>query len=270
MVLAWVYKRRHEIDAEFEKALYGKFPNMLKQKCAWHSTSLRLNRDCDLGNKPTLVVIATAALAEFLNPLQATGAFADCCMVPLVSVKKVNGDTYVVPLQPALEVVWDEASHIVACRVQFPLVPAAVRTATAMLSATIEEGAQRVVVHSTSSADTTVTEHAHNAPFYIGVTRVRNMADLAITCGTVVHSNMFTPRQPLRNMLREFRAYGENCEVYHCQAVQKEGEVVPSDSLVHDERMEAQFVAGMFGGTREDAEARGAAMPQEPVLLDDL
>lgn len=163
--------------------------------------------------------VITTTVNRFLDQITMTGDFENHVFLPACQVRTpadVVSDTVV---YPAPELVFDRSNNLVACRVTFPLVPSAARVASSMLSSTIELGQARCVAHSMSSADTTLDPNAHNAALYVASTRVRDMADLAITHDTVLHPNMFKPRQPLRNVVREMRVYGGYVRVYHCRSL---------------------------------------------------
>lgn len=173
--------------------------------------------------------------------------------VPRMCVRLPSGanmDRNLLPY-PELESAVGAGEQVVAVRVQLPVVPAAVRTASSVLSVTVPAKSQRVVVHCTHAPDVLMSEEAHNSPLFIALTRVVDAADVALTCETQLHGNIFLPRQPLRDMLRSLRARGQerrqHWKVYHCRAwCNAAAPERARDSEAHDARLHAQANCGFF------------------------
>lgn len=211
--------------------------------------------------------VVTELVRRFLKRVALDkGVHAGRVVIPHGWVRMPSGASTTCDFYPAPELVMHGRHKLVACRVTYPLVPSAVRVASAMLSATVDLGAARVVAHSISSADTASDRNAHNASLYVAATRVKNMADLALTHATVLHENVFKPRLPLRSVVRDMRVYGGFVRVYHCRTPSMHPAMEalePRGDPVHDVRLNEQMDAGMFAPPAGQAEELAAALPPE-------
>jgi hypothetical protein len=117
---------------------------------------------------------------------------------------------------------------LVACRLQLPLAPATVRVASSMLSKTVKVAQQGVDLHGEANeaesrdfntlpprptrccatwtvmlylCSTSVMPHAdnHNAAMVVGLTRVMQLADMALTDDTRLHSGILATGSRLQN-----------------------------------------------------------------------
>lgn len=250
---------------KFEKAL----PGELARGLAWTPLTFPKAAQAELalqwqnGNVKSVV---RKLVSRFLERCRGIGNHSGRVLVPHGWVRMPSGASTTCDFYPTPEIVMHAGHKLVACRVTYPLVPSAVRVASAMLSATVEFGAARVVAHSTSSADTANDRNAHNAALYVAATRVKNMSDLALTEATAMHDNVFKPRLPLRSLVRDMVVYGDAVRVYHCRSPAMDPaleELEPRGDAVHDARLIQQMEAGMFAPPAGHVEELAAALPPE-------
>lgn len=206
-----------------------------------------------MGKKEDLHVIDTVekaveyALLLFLSQVEneEDGCYKGYVLVPVGSALSTTNIAVCHTFWPRPELVMDEGGKLVAVRISYPVVPAVVRPAVSMLSATIKDGTH-IVAHNTSSADVTADDEAHNAAFYVAVSRVCRMAHLAITLGTTLHDNMPEPRAPLRQLLQEMKGYNGHARVYHCKTPSKVAGLAPPTCASWDARLREQHEMGFF------------------------
>lgn len=169
-------------------------------------------------------------------------------LVPYCRVRKVSGRTGLAQVLPSIEVVVDKGEKIVACRVQVPFVPSVVRTANAMLSATVRE--QRVVVYCPKVGDPSGKRDGHAAPMFVALTRVTNIANVALATVTGPHDNMFDSRQPFQELSAKVLQWSNGqgyCRLYHCRSRGFTGvDVVDQGSADYDDVHRAQKQAAFF------------------------
>lgn len=242
----------------------------LTRQVAWGPVAFNFPTAALFTADSTMVDVALHALERFIQ--NHSSGPADEVILPILGVRTPTDVMQTRVLHPALEMETADNGALVACRVQMPLVPAAVRVAAGMLSSTSRPG-NRVVIHSTGTGDTTMSEDAHNAPLFVAMTRVTNAKDLALTGATVIHANMCEPRHALRDLARFCRsvagADGENCKLYHCQALGHDGQPAPlHDGEEHDVVLHAQMGAGFFEGDAAVAQAYVGGLPEPEVVSD--
>lgn len=176
--------------------------------------------------------IVTRVLNHFLT----VHADEGWVLLPYCRLRMVSGNSGGKLVYPSVETVLDMRDALVACRVQMPFAPSAVRTANAMLSATISK--QRVVVHCTRVGDVAQARDAHVAPLYVALTRVPTIASVAFSLQTDLHDNIVQERAPFRELAAQVQGWAGDhgyCRLYHCQSRGYDGqEPTPQGSAEHD------------------------------------
>lgn len=245
--VAWAFVPAWHVRAEFKARLAFMCKNAAKLKVPWSPVRLRTGASVPQQVAGSVESIANMLLERFIE----ANTSYDLVGLPFVAIRSPSDVMIQQVLMPEPEMEYVlKTKKIAALRVQLPIVPAAVRTSSSMLSATVELAGQRVVVHSKSAADTTLDPVAHNAPMYIGLTRVSDAADVAITHDSIVHENMFAPRQPVANLAAEVQRLSQGqgyCNLYHAYAQGHDGQPPPDrGSAVFDARLNSQAAHGFF------------------------
>lgn len=260
---AWAFKEVAWVRDQFKARLDAVCHRCDELEIAWRPVKLKTG-----GQRTGTSVeggvrdIAMALLEEFIAPHMRAGTPE--IPLPFLGIRTPANTMLHRSVVPEIEVQYVvQTRRVAAMRVQLPLVPAAARTAASMLSATVEMADQHVVVHSESTADSTLDPDAHNAAMYIGITRVSNMSDVALTDVSMVHDNMFEARQPLANLPTDVQRLDQGkgyCSMYHCYAEGRQGG--PPEwlgSSDHDQLLHRQSAAGFFCWTPQEEDAMVAA-----------
>lgn len=143
------------------------------QLLAWDRVHFSFGVGAVLPNPATVEHVVTQVLDNFLAMHSVEGEFPS----HVCRLRMASGKTGVKQVYPAIESVLDMGDALVARRVQMSCAPCAVRTANAMLCATISK--QRVVVHYTWVGDVELGPDAHAAALYVALTRVPTIATVA-------------------------------------------------------------------------------------------
>ena len=260
---AWTFVEADWVRLQFKDRLRALCKRCDELEIAWRPVTLQTATPRSGGEvKGGVRSIALALLEEFMAPHLKAGM--DLMPLPYLGVRTPANNMVHRSLVPEIEMQYIlKTRKVAAVRVQLPLVPAAARTSASMLSATVELAGQHVVVHSTSTADTTLDPDAHNAPMYIGITRVSDISDVAVTHDSAVHDNMFEARQPLADLPKEVQRLDKGlgfCSLYHCYAEGHQGGP-PGwlGSEEHDGLVKRQAAAGFFSWSQEEEDAVVAA-----------
>lgn len=250
--VAWTFESVQSVRNKFKKRLKFMCKKADSLEVAWRPVTLRTGAAVTGG----VWDIAMRLLDDFIAQHTVNGLVC----LPFVAIRSPADIMirHALTPEPDLEFVM-QTRRVAAVRVQLPVVPAAVRTSASMLSATVRPKGQRVVVHSTSAADTTLDATAHNAPMYIGLTRVSDTSDVAVTNDSIIHDNMFQTRQPLANLAEEVQRLDEGrgcCNLYHCYAQGHQGDApLWRGGEAFDARLHSQAACGFFSWSQQEEDA---------------
>lgn len=188
--------------------------------------------------------IVTRVLDDFLSAHGEGGGV----LLPRCRLKLASGKSGTTRVYPAVETVLTMTDALVACRVQMPFAPSAVRTASAVLSATLR--VRRVVVHCPRVGDVLQAHDSHAAPLYVALTRVPNISSVALTLETEWHDNIAEARAPFRDLAAHVQGWDKGqgyCRMYHCQSRGYDGHVsTPQGSAEHDAVHDQQVAMEFF------------------------
>lgn len=264
VILCWQYVNAKAEEAKFLKTLIQLYPHAKRLMPAWQPIHYNAAAGGASTQGQSLYDIAKTLYVAFASKHSVTLGGVPWLRVPKVAVRTPTNNPSTVALLPVAEVLLVRGTcDIASVRVQLPMVPAAVRTGASMLSATLVSNSQRLVLHNTISRDPELDDDAHNALIMIGLTRVSDMADVAITDTSVLEEYMLAPRMPLQNLAKQVYELSQGqdlCSLYHCYALGHDGGEPPNaGSEEFDVRMTQQIAAGFFTWSEEEMEALEAA-----------